>query len=184
MKIVVITGSGRANSSSGFLADMFIKGAEDAGAEVYRFNAAFEEIWPCKGCGTCKLVGKCSIKDSYAKLVPKILEADEIVWTTPVYYMTMTASIKIVIDRLYQLENKPSFIGKKKYVILSTAWAQDIRVFDILISTIDAFSRFLKWEKAGQVLAPGIDNRKQIVKTRFGDIAYKLGKEQVIIKNE
>jgi len=179
MKIVVITGSGRARGSSCYLAERFIAGAVDSGNEVYRFDAGLEEVRPCRGCGTCRSTGCCVIKDSYSKLVPKILEADEIVWATPIYYMTMTASLKIIIDRFYQMEISPRFWGKKKYVVLATAWDRDPKVFDILMDTFMAFCKFLKWEKEGEVLAAGIESRSQIINSNYGNMAYELGKIQM-----
>ena len=43
MKILVITGSPRKNGNSSTLADHFIRGAEEAGHEMVRFDAAFKE---------------------------------------------------------------------------------------------------------------------------------------------
>ena len=50
MKIVVVTGSPHKQGTSALLADKFIEGAQAAGHEVFRFNAAFEDIHPCQGC--------------------------------------------------------------------------------------------------------------------------------------
>ena len=50
IKILVITGSPRKNGNSNTLAEHFIKGAQEAGHEVVRFNAAFKQVHPCIGC--------------------------------------------------------------------------------------------------------------------------------------
>ncbi|MBR5489352.1 MAG: flavodoxin family protein, partial [Firmicutes bacterium] len=107
MKILVITGSGRRKGTSAYLADEFIRGCRDAGNEVWRFDAAFSNIKPCMGCGTCRETDSCIWDDDFHKVASYLTEADEIVLATPVYYMGMTSQLKMVIDRMYQLESKP-----------------------------------------------------------------------------
>lgn len=53
MKIVVITGSHHKNGTSAHLAAAFIRGAEETGHEVCRFDAAFRQVHPCIACETC-----------------------------------------------------------------------------------------------------------------------------------
>ena len=177
MQIVVVTGSGRRNGTSSFLADAFISGAEAAGHEVFRFDAAMEELGACRGCGFCRKVGTCIQKDAFEKLAPKILTADVIAWATPVYYMTMTAQLKTVIDRMYRLELTPGLKGGKRYVLLATAWDSRPEVFHVLTDTFRAFHRFLKWDYAGAVLAAGMDTRQDIEKSDYREQAYLLGRE-------
>jgi len=50
MNILVIIGSAHKKGTSSYLADVFIKGAEEAGHTVYRFGASFKNIHPCIGC--------------------------------------------------------------------------------------------------------------------------------------
>lgn len=180
MQIVVVTGSGRRNGTSSFLADAFISGAEAAGHEVFRFDAAMEELGACRGCGFCRKAGTCIQKDAFEKLAPKILAANVIAWVTPVYYMTMTAQLKTVIDRMYQLEQVPGLKGSKRYVLLATAWDPEPEVFTVLSDTFQAFDRFLKWDYAGAVLAAGMDTRQDIKESSYGKQAYLLGRELLL----
>lgn len=53
MQITVITGSAHRHGTSALPADGFIKGATEAGHEVFRFDAAFKDVHPCLGCDTC-----------------------------------------------------------------------------------------------------------------------------------
>ena len=50
MKIVMMTGSAHRNGTTATLAGRFQQGALDAGHEVYRFDAAFQDVHPCIGC--------------------------------------------------------------------------------------------------------------------------------------
>lgn len=76
MKITIITGSPHQQGTSAYLTNEFIKGAQEAGHSIFRFDAAFEEIYPCLGCYKCKNSGSCVHKDSMEKLIPHLLESE------------------------------------------------------------------------------------------------------------
>ena len=123
MKIVVVTGSPHKAGTSALLADKFIEGAQSKGHDVFRFNAAFEDIHPCRqskghdvfrfnaafedihpcrGCDACGMNGPCVQKDAIEeKLIQKLVDCDMIVLVTPLYYFGFSAQLKTVIDRFY-----------------------------------------------------------------------------------
>jgi len=59
MKILVITGSPRKNGNSNFLVDNFIKGAQEKGHKIFRFDSAFKKVHPCIACNKCGMNGDC-----------------------------------------------------------------------------------------------------------------------------
>lgn len=86
-KIVVITGSPRKNGNSFAMTEAFIKAAEDKGHTVTRFDAAMKQVGGCHACETCFKTGKaCSFDDDFNTIAPAILEADAVVFSTPVYW--------------------------------------------------------------------------------------------------
>ena len=91
MKIVVLEGSPNRKGSSNLLAAEFIHGAEDAGHSVTVVDAGHEDIHPCGGCVHCGYEGPCAQKDSVGKIRKMILEADMMVFVTPLYYYGMSA---------------------------------------------------------------------------------------------
>ena len=62
MKIVMMTGSAHRNGTTATLADRFQQGALDAGHEVYRFDAAFQNVHPCIGCDKCVRTSECTFE--------------------------------------------------------------------------------------------------------------------------
>ena len=126
MKITVITGSPHRRGTSALLADEFIRGAGEAGHEVFRFDAAFEKVGPCLGCDKCRDGGACIQKDSMEKLNPVLLESDLVVFVTPLYYFGISAQLKAVIDRFYA-ENDRLQKSKKKAVLMATAPQNGVR---------------------------------------------------------
>ena len=98
MKIIVLEGSPNQHGSSNMLADNFIRGAEEAGHTVKVIDAAHADIHPCIGCIHCGYEGPCVQKDDVEKFRQDILEADMMVFVTPLYYYGMSAQLKILID--------------------------------------------------------------------------------------
>ena len=125
MKIVVITSSPHPHdeSTSIYLADRFTKGATQAGHEVFTFDAANSETHPCRGCDQCHMDGPCIWKDDIENaLMPKMLEADLLVLTTPLYYFGMSAQLKTIVDRFYSRTGR--LHGKKSNSsITTTHWS-------------------------------------------------------------
>ena len=99
-KVIVISTSLRTGSNSDTLADMFIKGASDAGHNVEKISLAGKTIAFCKGCLACQKLGKCVIDDDANTIMQKVLEADIVCWATPIYYYEMSGQMKVLIDRM------------------------------------------------------------------------------------
>lgn len=175
MKVTVITGSAHKKGTSALLADKFIEGAIEAGHEVFRFDAAFEKINPCLACEYCSSHNtECVHKDSMEKLNEKLIDADVIVFATPLYYYTVSAQIKAVIDRFHA---KNAIIsGNKKAIMLATSYGDDAETMEALDKMFSLSLRFLNWENAGMVYALGSPVREVIENTDYPKQAYDLGK--------
>lgn len=105
MNVVVITGSPHANGTSAYLADQFIKGAKEAGHTVHRFDAGLETIHPCFGCDHCRTSGTCIHKDGIGEIAAGFAGSPGVVFVTPLFYFSMSAQLKMVIDRFYADES-------------------------------------------------------------------------------
>ena len=106
MKILVITGSPRKNGNSNFLVDNFIKGAQEKGHKVVRFDSAFKKVHPCIACNKCGMNGDCVFNDDFNFVRDNIVDADMVLFATPMYYFGISAQIKTVIDRFYAINGK------------------------------------------------------------------------------
>lgn len=174
MKIVTITGSPHRKGTTDALASAFCRGAEEAGHEVFRFDAARERVQPCLACDACRRTGACVQKDGMESLMPRLLEADGIAFVTPLYYYGMSAQLKAVIDRFYARNS--DLAGKKRTVLLAASYDAEDWTMAALERHYETILRYLGWEDAGRVLAVGCGDRAAIEQTDFPEQAYRLGK--------
>lgn len=124
MKIIAFNGSPRKGGNTEQLLDAAIRGT---GVKVtpYRLNAM--DFKPCQNCGGCDETGECILKDELAPLYEEIRSADRIILASPVYFMSVSAQVKSLVDRMqsfwcakYLLNNPvaPGPLGKKGLVLL------------------------------------------------------------------
>lgn len=104
-KVLIVKSSPRPGSNSSALADRVHAGAVEAGAQADIFSLHELDIRPCDVCEDCRDTGGvCVIKDDMQMLYPKIEQADAVVFATPIYWFTVSAQLKLFIDRWYAFE--------------------------------------------------------------------------------
>ena len=165
-KIVVITGSPRKNGNSFAMTKAFIEAAEAKGHTVTRFDAAMQKIGGCHACETCYSTGKaCTFDDDFNTIAPAILDADAIVFTMPVYWYSIPAQIKGVIDRIFSLVVGGKDIAGKECALITCCEEDDMTVMDGVRIPIERMAALNKWKMVGEVLIPGVLNGGDIDKT-------------------
>jgi multimeric flavodoxin WrbA len=113
LKILAISGSPREQGNTEILLNEALKGASQAGADVELFSVAGKTIGPCEACMTCRETGKCRIDDDMQDLYEKMLEADGIIFGTPIYLYAMTAQTKAMMDRSFALNHDQTSLANK-----------------------------------------------------------------------
>ncbi|MBP3361245.1 MAG: flavodoxin family protein [Clostridia bacterium] len=177
-KIVVITGSPRKNGNSFAMTDAFIKAAEERGHSIIRFDAAMKKLGGCHACETCYSTGKaCSFDDDFNTIAPDILEADAIVFSMPVYWYTMPAQIKCVLDKIFSFVVGGKDISGKKCALITCCEENDMSVMDGVRIPYERSAALLKWQSVGEVLIPGVLNVGDIEKTDGCQKAAALANE-------
>lgn len=175
MKIVVLTGSPRRNGNSAYLAEQFIKGAEERGHEVFRFDCAFKKVAPCRACNHCGMDGPCVFQDDFEELRPRLVEADMVVFATPMYYFGIFAQMKSVIDRFYAINGQIKDNPKKAAFLMTYADTAKKEAEPMLLH-YNTLLEYLGWESVGTVVASGVWTAGSVKNTSYGQQAYQLGK--------
>ena len=176
MKIVVLTGSPRRNGNTNHLAGQFIKGAEEAGHEVYRFDCAQRKVSPCIACNRCGMNGQCIFNDDFEQLRPHLVAADMVVFATPMYYFGFSSQLKAVIDRFYALNGQIK--GNVKQSALLMAYADTApEEAEPMLSHYHTLLRYLGWKDSGTVVAAGMWPAGAVNGTEYSRQAYELGRK-------
>ena len=137
-KVLILSSSPRRGGNSDTLCDEFMRGAIESGNEVEKVFLRDKTIHYCTGCSTCSLHGKpCPQKDDAAEIIEKMVAADVIVMATPVYFYTMSAQMKTLIDRCCGLYTE---MKNKEFYFIVTAAEDDRKLME---RTVDTFQGFL-----------------------------------------
>ena len=146
----------------------FLEGMKEAGSEVEVFYTRKLKIGPCNGDLSCwfKNPGICGQKDDMQMLLPKLKEADIIVWASPVYYAGVTGPLKNLMDRQLPLYLQGSQAKHQKAVLVSTCGAWELSMFDPLLLQMRAiYTRPNESSDfAGALLRPMADGMKDMIK--------------------
>ncbi|EFK07849.1 flavin reductase [delta proteobacterium NaphS2] len=102
-EIVTIYGSPRRKGNTAILTQEAVRGARDAGAEVEEFVLRDLKISPCLEIYACKKKGECAIKDDFQMLRDKMLAAKGLIISSPIFFYSVSAHTKILMDRFQSL---------------------------------------------------------------------------------
>ena len=137
-KTLILSSSPRRGGNSDTLCNEFLRGAREAGFPAEKIFLGDKAIRYCTGCSVCSLYGKpCPQKDDMSEILDKMLTADVIVMATPVYFYTMSAQMKTLIDRCCGLYTQ---MQNKEFYFIVTAAEDDQKKIE---RTIDTFQGFL-----------------------------------------
>lgn len=173
-KVVVVSTSLRTNSNSELLAKSFVEGAKEAGNEVEYISLKNKDIRFCIGCLACQTTGHCVIKDDVADIMNSVLEADVVVWATPIYYYEMSGQMKTLIDRLNPMYSKDYKF--RDIYLLATAAEEGDEVFEKVITGLNGWiDCFEKASIQGTVLCGGVSDGGAISDNSKLKEAYNMG---------
>jgi multimeric flavodoxin WrbA len=187
MKVLGIMGSPRRQSNTEILLDKALEGARDAGAEVEKVVVSNLKISPCLEIYACLKDGNCAIKDDMQALYEKLLEADHIIFASPIFFYGITSQAKAVIDRCQALWVRKHVLGMGKNdkrvrrgVFISVGATRGTKLFDGAVLTVKYFFDAIGVKYSGDLLIRAIDNKGQIREhpTALED-AFRLGQKLV-----
>ncbi len=173
-KVLILEGSPRRRGNSAILSAEFARGAAEAGCSVEMVNVAGKKIAGCLGCDACyRNGGTCVQKDDMQEVREKMLAADVIVLASPIYFYSMTAQLKAVIDRAYAFYQQLE--GKTFYFIITCA-APDAAFTETMQAALRGFTCCVPGAKeGGTVLGVGAMEAGAIRSSAAMTEAYNLG---------
>lgn len=173
-KVLILSGSPRKNGNSAMLCEQFAKGAEEAGSSVELLYVRDKKINYCIACYHCKKEGICSIKDDMAEILDKMDKADVIVMASPVYFYSINAQMKALIDRVVA---RWLTIQNKEFYYIITAAEEESFVKDCTLECLRGLAKCLKGSvEKGYLFGGGVYEAGIIMDTPYMQQAYDMGK--------
>ena len=99
IKVLGIAASPRRGANTERLLDSALKGAKSNGAITEKVVLNLLKIKPCQACSRCSKTAVCYIRDDMGSLLKKLKTCDALIIASPVYFGTVTAQLKLMIDR-------------------------------------------------------------------------------------
>lgn len=193
-KILAIYGSPRRNGNTSLLLQKAVRGAREAGAEVEEIVLRDLKMSPCLEIYGCKKDGRCVIEDDFQNVYDQILSCKGLMLASPIFFYTVSAHTKILMDRCqsfwvkkYWIEETPlgKFEPKRKGLFLSVGATKGKRLFEGVRLTVKYFFETFDAELWRNLLYRSLDFEGDVLKhPDYLDEAYTAGKELVdAVKN-
>ncbi len=170
MKVLTIQGSPRANGNTAAVLERFEKSLDD-GHEVERVDLQGLNIGGCLACYACTqntTEPGCVQMDDAQGVISSILDADAVVYATPLYMWTFPAQIKALFDRHlcfvkgYGSEDYTSLINDKPVALLVTCGGPVEGNADLIQESFDRFVKYGFLRHAGNYVVPGCTTPDQL----------------------
>jgi len=172
-KVLILSGSPRIGGNSDILCDQFAKGALEAGHCVEKINVAKKSIGFCRGCYACEKSGVCAIKDDMADILQKMIDADVLVLASPVYFYSIDAQLKALIDRTVARWTE---VRDKELYYIVTAADEEIGSAQTTLACFRGYADCVEGAKEmGVICGMGAYQKGEINNTPYPKEAYQMG---------
>lgn len=173
--ILIVSASPRRHGNSDTLCDEFMRGAAEAGHRAEKIFLRDRAIDYCMGCGACNRTHKCVQRDDMEEILDKMVAADVLVLATPVYFYTMDAQLKTLIDRTVPRYTE---MWDKEVYFLITAADTDTHKLERTVDGLRGFTEdcLPDAKERGVVYGAGVWNAGDIQSSPAMRQAYEMGR--------
>ncbi|MFC1915480.1 flavodoxin family protein [Chloroflexota bacterium] len=182
-RVVIVLGSPRKKGNSTILAQKAADGVRAAPADARLFHLHDMNIRPCNACDSClqeKNDGCCSIDDDMQMLYPELRQANALIIASPIYIFTVTAQIKLFLDRCRPLweSSHNIFKGMPIGILLTYGDTDPFNSGAVnAIRTLQDACTYLGAHIAGMVYGSASEAGEIRANKELLDKAYSLGKQ-------
>ena len=173
-KVLILSGSPRKDGNSDILCNEFMRGAAESGNEVEKIRVAEKKIGFCTGCYACRNTGVCAIKDDMDEVMQKLIDADVIVLASPVYFYSIDAQLKALIDRTVCRWTE---VKDKEFYYIMTAADSGIESMETTLACFRGYADCVEGAKEmGVIYGTGVYEKGEIKDKKAMLEAYEMGK--------
>ena len=192
MKVLGILGSPRREGNTEILLDEALRGASDHGGLCEKVILRDLKITPCLEIYKCAEDGVCAIQDEMQGLFPKIIQAERLLLASPIFFYSVPALAKAMIDRCqslwakkYILKLPVSPIAERKGVFISVAATRGKKLFDGVRLTVKYFFDAIDVAYSDELFVRGADVKGEVRdQPEALKAAYDLGQRLVTDKED
>ena len=182
-KVLIFNGSPRRNGNTSTLIKECVRAIKDSGKEAEVFFLNDMTIKSCQFCDWCidNNALSCVEEDDMHELYPKLLESDVIIFAAPIFWFTISAQMKLFMDRLYALHAKGGKfqLSPKKIGTILVYGDNDVETSGVnnAIGTMKDIISYMKSEDMGIVHGTAYKIGDAEKNTELMKQAYDLGLE-------
>ena len=188
--VLGLAGSPRRGGNTDGLLDAFLVGARQAGADTKVLYISSLQIAPCDACDGCAQDGKCIVEDDFREVNRRMIAADVVVLSTPLYFAGLPARVKCLVDRSqcqwvrkYRLHKALSLsqrgYARRKGILLSAA-DDPHASFEGVRRTVRYFFNVYEADYCDELLVGGVDARGAM-DTHTLQSSFALGKRACVV---
>ncbi len=182
-RFLCIAGSPRRGGNTEVLLDKAIEGAKSVGAEITKLVLNEMDFVPCQNCGFCLKKKRCRFEDDMVQVYDAIESCDRFIFAVPIYFATVSAQAKAMIDRCQPywakkfLFKEETFGGDRRGIMLSVSGFSDGRFFPNARKVLDVWALVAGIKLVGEFCYHGIDAKGAIAEHPSAlDEAYAAGR--------
>ena len=189
LHILSIYGSPRRKGNTSLLLQKAVQGARQAGADVEEVVLRDLKMSPCLEIYGCKETGRCVIQDDFQSISDKLLSCQGLILASPIFFYSVSAHTKILMDRCQSLWVKRYWLEKavrgqgrpvRKGLFISAGATKGKKLFDGTLLTVRYFFDVLDAQLWRSLLYRGLDFEGDVLKhPEYLQEAYQAGKELV-----
>ena len=189
IKVVAFYGSPRRKGNTATLLQKAVEGARDAGAEVEEVVLRDLKMSPCLEIYGCKNAGECRLKDDFQTARDQILASQGLMLASPVFFYTVSAHTKILMDRFQSLWVKKYWVDEspfkappvqRKALFIGVGATKGKKLFDGILLSLKYFFDVIDMQLWKSLLYRGLDFEGDVLNfPQYLDEAYEAGREFV-----
>jgi len=163
--LVFIQGSPRPDGNCGILAGWAADAAKERGRTVEIIYPHDLDIHCCIGCYQCYNSGTCVFDDDMSEIIDAVRSARLVIVCSPVYTNTVTAGLKLVIDRMQAYHAERTLSGGRvgqQGLLFSVAGRKGGDNFTCITKVVKTFFQNCGIKPAGEILIDSVDAVKDI----------------------
>lgn len=174
-KVLILSGSPRKDGNSDILCNEFMKGAQEAGNQVEKIRISTKKVTPCSACYYCKNHhGECIHHDDMKEILEKMIAADVLVLASPVYFYSIDAQMKTVIDRTLARWTE---VKNKEFYYIVTMADEDLHSADTTLACFRGYADCVEGSvEKGVLIGNGVYEPGTVKATEVMKKAYEMGR--------